>query len=302
MFQGQITPQGSNNTPRTTYRPLSSVTNWRDFYIEISDKAEVLGPYLDQSFNIESSIIAGVSADLRASMKKTALFFFVSTDTMTMPLTILSALEDSVKDLATQKSLTLHIVGADAREAQQSVLFEELLHLLPSLQSLKILLVGPESYFANGEESKEEEMECCPACKSSGRKRTLQTYEGLYHTYATSAKYQKPDMAVLFHSGRSQDEEEAWLPTTAWLVDSGTLTLCTTFNKREAIEEVEELDQLGVKFIKRPEVNTWRGLIPYPEFMSQEEEDRYYYMNGHRYIFKGKERRNIGGLVSEGVD
>jgi mitochondrial splicing suppressor protein 51 len=235
-------------------------------------------------------------------MKRVSMFFLVATDTMTIPLTILAALEDNIVDLSTRQKLEIHLVGATGREAQHLVLFEEFLHLLPRLETLKLVLIGPRSFFGDGDPDREVSLECCPACTARGRKRTISMRQMLYHDYAQTPRFQKPDMAVLFHSGRSQEEEESWLPTTAWLVDSGTLTLCTTYNKREATEEVDELDQLGVKFIKRPELNKWRSLVPYPEFMAVEEEDNFYYMNNYRYIFKGKERRNIGGLISEGVE
>lgn len=232
------------------------------------------------------------------------MFFLVATDTMTMPLTIIAALEQSIPDLASRKRLEIHLIGATGREAQHLVLFEEFLHLLPKLETLKLVLVGPRSFFGDGSTEPEREMtlECCPKCTSRGRQRKVSMRQKLYHDYAQTPRFSKPDMAVLFHSGRSQEEEESWLPTTAWLVDSGTLTLCTTYNNREATEEVDELDQLGVKFIKRPEVNPWRSLVPYPEFLAVEEDDQFYYMNNYWYIFKGKERRNIGGLISEGVD
>lgn len=228
------------------------------------------------------------------------MFFLVATYTMTMPLTIIAALEASIPDLSTRKRLELHLVGATGREAQQLVLFEEFLHLLPKLETLKVVLVGPNSTPGDGDLAKEIQMECCPACTSRGRKRIVLMRRKLYHDYAQTPEFTKPDLAILFHSGRSQAEEESWLPTTAWLVDSGTLTLCTTYNEREATEEVDELNQLGVKFIKKPELNQWRGLVPNPEFI--EDGASWYYMNNFWYIFKGKERRNIGGLISEGVD
>lgn len=300
--QGGVTPQGPTGKPRTTYKPLSTAKNWREFYIEISDKKDALGPYVNADLSLNADLVNGVPTDMRASMKRVSMFFSVATDTMTIPLTILAALEDSIPDLSSRTSLELHLVGADGREAQHIVLFEEFLHLLPKLQTLKTVLIGPRSSFGDGDPDREVEMQCCPACTSRGRKRIISMRQQLYHDYAQTPRFKKPDMAVLFHSGRSQEAEESWLPTTAWLVDSGTLTLCTTYNKREATEEVDELDQLGVKFIKRPELNVWRSLVPYPEFLAVEAEDKFFYMNNYRYIFKGKERRNIGGLISEGVD
>ena len=110
-------------------------------------------------------------------------------------------------------------------------------------------------------------------------------YVGLYHDYTEQSYYQKPDLAVLLYSGRSQSEVESWAPTTRLLVDSGTLTLCTTWTKREAQEEEAELDQPGVRFIIRPEENKWWSLVPIPDFL-EGADDEVYYANYYRYIFQ----------------
>ncbi|KAK5018077.1 hypothetical protein LTR16_001988 [Cryomyces antarcticus] len=218
------------------------------------------------------------------------LYLFLATEAMTIPLTILAGLEDVLPELPDAQSLSIHIVGAAGKEFANLMLFEELLHLLPSLIYLRVVTIGPrspgESAGQTGGLSQEVSMACCSICESQGRRRTVTSYRGLYHDYARTSQYQKPDLAVLFHSGRSQAEGASWAPTTRFLVDSATATLCTTYTNREALEEVAELDHLGARMIVRPEVNRWKALPPLPDFL--EREHTVYYHNFYRYIFQGK--------------
>jgi splicing suppressor protein 51 len=205
-------------------------------------------------------------------------------------MTILACLEDTLPDLQSRSELTIHLVGASSREVADIVLFEELLHLLPELRHISIVLAGPE---APGEEgdgnagSELVEMECCAACTTQGRRRTCRLFRGVYDAFGRSEVYQKPDLAVLFHSGRSQKEVESWRPTTRFLVDNAILTLCTTYTEREAVEEVAELDQWGVNVVVRPEVNKWRALVPIPKWWEGMEHD-VFFVNYWRYVFRGR--------------
>lgn len=72
-----------------------------------------------------------------------------------------------------------------------------------------------------------------------------------------------------------------------FLLDSGTLTLCTTYNKGEAMEEAAELESLRARFIVRPEVNKWRSMIPLPD-LTDGPEHGFYYHNFYRYVFQGR--------------
>ena len=208
-----------------------------------------------------------------------------ATSTSTMPLTVLTALEDTHPQLSSMQRLTIHIVGATGREALNLMIFEEIVHLLPSLKHLYTVLIGPKLGADNS--GQEVEMECCPECTSQGRRRTFSSHHSLYHEYAASAAYAKPDLAVLFHSGRSQEEKASWAPTTRYLVDSGTCTLCTTYTKEEQEQEVAELKSMDAKFVVEPEVNRWKSLTPIPDFMVSPEHS-VYYLNYYRYVFQGK--------------
>jgi splicing suppressor protein 51 len=235
------------------YRALSSYGGWSDFFESI--------PFSMQGQNPEH-----VDEELHPVM---------ATDSSNMSVTILAALEATIPNLLNKSDLTIHLVGASGREVTHLLLFEDLLHLLPQLKKLHIVLCGPDralmSPRSTGDLGQEFEMDSCPACTSAGKRKTASIYLGVYHDFAKRPAYRKPDLAVLFHSGRSQEAEESWSPTTRLLVKEGTCTLCTTYTAREATEEVEELDQMGAKLLLRPVENKWRGLVPWPEFLEGEE-------------------------------
>ena len=267
--------------PRTTYMPLSSTDGWCDYYTKLSDK-QMVRQMVKDDFTLRPEI-ADDSVRLFYQALRDA------TELLTMPLTILAALEERFSDLTKMNQINLHLLGANARESHHLMLFEEILHLLPSLSELHITLVGPmiARDRPDGVIENNVDLGCCPPCVSQGRKRSVSIYKGAYHEYAKSLGFMKPDMAVLFHSGRSQEAIESWKPTTRYLVDSGITTLCTTFNETEMREETEELRSRQAKFLVEGEVNKWRSINARPDFL-EEIEHSVFHQNSYRYVFKGR--------------
>jgi mitochondrial splicing suppressor protein 51 len=126
---------------------------------------------------------------------------------------------------------------------------------MPSLQNLKFVLIDPKSVYCTDQTCNEINLVYCPTCITNGRKRAVVLFRGLYRNYIKESQYQKLDLTVLLRGGRSQAEGESWCPTTKFLIDAGILTVCKTYTHREAREEVAELDKLGARFRKQPEIN-----------------------------------------------
>ncbi|KXT06334.1 hypothetical protein AC578_9166 [Pseudocercospora eumusae] len=252
------------------YRPLSSYDSWPDFFMTVPMRA------------------------LQADDDDNPEYFAISaTEGSTISMTIVAALEAAIPNIVDKQAITLHILGATSRESSYMLLLEDLLHLLPRLKHIHVVLCGPNAFGPISQPPREIgqdlEMYCCPECTGKGRRRSMAFFKGFYHEYARkSTSFKKPDLAVLFNSGRSQDAVESWAPTTRYLVDSGINTVCTTYTEREAMEEVAELENLHAMFVLRPEVNKWRGLVPWPELMEGKEHSAWY-QNYYWYIFRGKE-------------
>ena len=137
--------------------------------------------------------------------------------------------------------------------------FEELFHLIPSLKTLDIAAVGPSSQlFGQGLEgyAPKVDLPCCGACQSQGRKRPLSAYKGLYHDFANTSFYEKPDLIVAFNSGcvDGDDADSDWDKTIRLIVESNVPALFTTYNTRESQHEQAKMKRLGAKFIVEPEI------------------------------------------------
>jgi mitochondrial splicing suppressor protein 51 len=131
-------------------------------------------------------------------------------------------------------------------------------------------------------------MPSCPPCQSQARTRTIASYQGLYHNFAATSWYKKPDLIVAFNSGffDGDDGETDWKQTIRFIVDSGVPSLFTTYNGREAANERRMLDRLGAQLIAEPTQNKWRSLVPVPELL--DEEYGFWHQNDYRYIINGK--------------
>jgi splicing suppressor protein 51 len=267
------------DTPRTTYLPLSTAKSWYDYFTLISDKSmvkDLLSPDLQPLVGNDEMACA-----LRAA-----------TDKSSMILTILAALEVlSGPRLATQEKLTLHLIGATAKELDALMLFEELLHLLPALKDLHCVFVGLEMPrpMLNADASANDGkigLDSCAACTTAGRKRSMSMHKTSYHSFSSLASYSAPDLAVAFNTGHSQEDVSSWSPTIRLLSHAKFPTVFTTFNRKEMEEETAILAGLGVRFLVRGERNRWRSMRTLLE-VAEEEENGVYCNNGYWYVIAG---------------
>ncbi|TVY16798.1 putative mitochondrial protein MSS51-like protein [Lachnellula arida] len=217
--------------PRKAYLPLSTATGWHDYFTRISDKEAYLS---DVTSEMQPATDDPTAVKLAGLMR-------LASGTSSMALTVLAALEAVFPDISTRTTIKLHFIGAAYPEFDGLRVFEELLHLLPSLKNLELTLVG----FEMPERSTEDimELKCCPTCTAASRTRSLRLWKGAYHDYLKRDGYEKPDLAVAFHTGFSQSMEEEWLPTVQYLAAAPHPTLFTSYNEKEMEEETAILDR-----------------------------------------------------------
>lgn len=283
---GKASAMTCTQTPRKTHSPLKDCNGWYDYYINISDKEQIKG-------NIHTDFSKlSISAQKADSMQqefeeRRRLFLLVATDVLTMPLTIVSALE--TLNLISTPSLKIHLVGATGREFLAMPSFEEIMHLLPAVQSLSLTTVGP-SWMSGHEDDfvPKQDIECCPDCKSQSRQRTFASYRGLYHAYMSSAYFEKPDLLVAFNSGCADgdDAESDWTPSLTRILEEEIPALFTTYNEDEARHEMEKMGRLGAQFVVKPQKNRWASLVPEPEFLDKEGD--MWWQNCWAYVVAGR--------------
>ncbi|PVH76914.1 hypothetical protein DL98DRAFT_574081 [Cadophora sp. DSE1049] len=260
--------------PRSTYRPLSTAASWYDYFTTISDK----GP----------SISGKVSPDLKPlnGHEQASNALIAASDKNTMILTIIAALGVVFPDLANKESITLHLIGATAKELDALMLFEEILHLLPSFKSFHCAFIGPQLP-TPVDGGRKMDLDCCPPCTNAKRGRSVSMFKGPYHEYIKDAVFSPPDLGVVFHSGHSQEAQEQWRPSIEYLMGAGFPTVFTTFNEKEMREETEGLRGNGAMFVREGERNRWMGLRSLLDPL-EEVEASVYNNNQYWYIISGK--------------
>jgi len=187
------------------------------------------------------------------------------TNTTTIQLTLIAAMEVTIPNVNTRGSINLHIIGAAGPEFASVPAFEELLHFLPSLKTLHLSFVGLNVSEHPTNDTKSQNrytLQCCTACTKMGRSVSITTWRGPYHAYANTEFYKTPDLAAAFPSGFSVDEQADWLPTIDYLAHAPHPTLFTAARYFEINREIGVWKVLGAKFVKNAEVNKWKGMSP----------------------------------------
>lgn len=220
---------------------LADSPGWYDYFINISDEAQIPDT-IKPDFGGLTDIAAQVaSAKKKEFYERIRMFLLCAMDTLTMPLTIISALEDISFD---KPHLNVYLLGASHPGFLALSIFEEILHLVPQLKSLHITADGRNSW---KEQLKPINFQCCPICTSSGRCRSIASYRGVYHDFAKTSEYIKPDLVVAFNTGwiDGPDPLSHWRPSIELFVASGVPALFTVYNANEAWNELTGMKALN---------------------------------------------------------
>lgn len=105
-------------------------------------------------------------------------------------------------------------------------------------------------------------LQCCTTCTEMGRTISISTWKGPYHAYVDTKFYKRPDLAAVFQSGFSVDEQADWYPTIKYLAHAPHPTVFTAARYFEIKEEMAMWKNLGAGFVKNAEVNRWKGMSP----------------------------------------
>ncbi|KAF5378487.1 hypothetical protein D9615_007134 [Tricholomella constricta] len=219
--------------------------------------------------NWQSAFGSGLVREFGISEDAVAPFLRAASNGLSMPMTILWALDLLNEDEAwTRKDTpTIHLLGAHQVEVVNANIFEEILHRLPEVKNLKLVLCGPEliSLTSARERNKEITMETCPNCTSQRRKRVHQLFTQTYHDLAKTLglKFNKPDLAIAFNSGSSQEAVPSWKQTISFLAKNNIPSVFTAYNREEAEAEAKMLEAAGAKLVPKlgPAKNPWGSIL-----------------------------------------
>lgn len=281
--------------PSNSFTNMASLNGWFDYFKNLHNIQDIGVLVNPNNFGFAPSRVPMPGRSNRQDLLALNSWagLRAATGAGSVSMTMANALHTGLPDLRARNSLLIHIVGAGSREYGLMMMFEEILHLFPNLKTIKTVLVGPNTPKNTGKDGTGESHDfvdhnCCPPCTELGRERLVAMYQGFYHDFAKIEQYAKPDLAVIFQSGRSRCEVESWAPTMQFLVDQDIVTACTTHTKLEAIEEVVHLSRaLNATIIQSFEENKWKSLVPLLE-TGDNNEHSVYYGDYYWYMFRGK--------------
>ncbi|KAL5415466.1 hypothetical protein PMIN04_008536 [Paraphaeosphaeria minitans] len=95
-----------------------------------------------------------------------------------------------------------------------------------------------------------------------GRSVPIIAWRGPYHAYVDAKSFGTPQLAAAFHSGFSVDEQADWYPTIEYLARAPHPTLFTAARSFEIEGEMRIWKRLSAGFVKKAEVNRWKGMSP----------------------------------------
>ncbi|CAG8953829.1 hypothetical protein HYFRA_00006721 [Hymenoscyphus fraxineus] len=217
--------------PRKQYFPLSSTTDWYNYYTRLSDKGG-----FKSKMNRKLRYLANDSKE-----REFVEYIRCGTNTTTIQLTLIATLETIIPNISTRGSINLYIIGPSGAEFSALPVFEELLHLLPSLKTLQLSFVG---------------LNVMEGPRDGTKSRSIHKIQCYTMCYKT------PDLAAAFHSGFAVNEEEEWYPTIRHLAHRPHPTLFTAARYFEIEREMMIWKSLGARFVKDAEVNKWKGMSP----------------------------------------
>ncbi|KAJ7488976.1 hypothetical protein FB451DRAFT_1080414 [Mycena latifolia] len=194
-----------------------------------------------------------------------------ASDSLSRAMTILYALEKLNDDdgWTRKDTLTIHIIGASIKEVSLGITFEEILHRLPKVKTLKLcwlVLCGPDLAGRHLQRTLEA---ACPECKQLGRKRIHEHAPYTYHELVQNkgSEFEAPDLCIAFNSGASQASMHTWPATFQVLVERRIPSLFTSYNREEAELEAALLRAAGATLHSAlgPTKNPWGSIDATPE-------------------------------------
>jgi len=200
-------------------------------------------------------------------------FEFVElTEITTYPITALYAL---LKNKNQQpKDVTLHVVGAEADfEINKPEKWEYyILHLMPEIESLDIVFIGPELKPTPDQKT----VTVCSKCKAAKKSIAFKFQQDFYHIFARKSRSSKPQLICVFNPGLYRttgfNNEDTWSPSIVSMFAMGCPVLVTAYTHKEILLDVQRVRQTqNIVLHHQPTLNPFSSLKPNLNFVSDEE-------------------------------
>lgn len=198
-----------------------------------------------------------VSSSLPKPTPPAAEVYGIFSEALSPILTILAHLPPRLTSTST---IVLHFLSVDVvYDNTFLAAFEEVLHRLPSLVSLKIFIIAP-TLPALLHTDAPLVLPSCPECKAEGCTKELKWVEGAYEEVGKDLP--SPDMIISYQGGLSLLPEDSQL--ALYLRGTGVPLLFTAMTEEEANDDCKYFEEkgessLGVRGVER---NIWASGWP----------------------------------------
>lgn len=134
-------------------------------------------------------------------LSRNVLSYFYA-DYVSGPLTLYYGMRDTDLLDTPPSCYVIHIIAANFVDREYLAAWELLLHLLPEIELLKIILTGP------GLCTEYKYMKIClERCRKQHKSLNFETHRMLYHDYANSDKYTRPNLIIGFQTNLNDWEK-----------------------------------------------------------------------------------------------
>ena len=214
------------------------------------------------------------------------------TDGLSIPLTIQHALcrpeVMGPKIASSITKLVVHLVGASAVEETSVNKFIELIRLMPALNYLRIITIGPDlEALSSGFPSVGKPLNFVDEHESpirDGCDARFVRKPGYYHEIGHDLE--EPNLVVACHSGLHDERfTERWLPTIQFLASGGVPCIFTGYSREEVASDERILEEAGVKILVSTTSNPFQGMRPFPDPLRAPTD--FIYSNAFYTIFRG---------------
>jgi len=229
-------------------------------------------------------------------------FAVAASDLLSVPLTILHALIAALGGapaVHARSELTVHLAGVSDYELRALFAREELLHLLPRLQTLRLALFSPSGVLPPGPPTVIGEDATCDACMTAGRTAPVLLVGGPDASPLAGGGgaelppgWAAPDVIVGLncgiHSSVVEDgHREEWAPLVAAAAAARTPLALTSYTAEEAADDAAALGEMlagvdGYGIVDGPAVNPWGSARPYADMGYAD-----FYFNSHSMLRAG---------------
>lgn len=181
-----------------------------------------------------------------------------------------------------RECLVIHVVGANSSEEVTLIAWEVLLHLIRTLSSLVIIMIGPELTL------KSYPLYLCNNCMSREKNTSLRFHNVLYEDYVNNPLFVKPDVVIGFNVGFHAEElnstAETWARSIQVLAKQNCPFVFTCYTRQELEDDIDRINTILARKVDclYSGKNPFAGLRPY-RMLGRE---KVYYWNHYMAVYR----------------